>query len=162
MISEENYRIYLHNYYQRKTDMSLQATVNSREFPFCCGVSVLGHAAISTGYDRYGMNVSATDDQKASALARRLLDSIDPSQTGCYLYTTIASQKIEYNALKMAGFKVVGKFKNPRTGRWVFLHAWLKQPLPSRTKTVRGPRAIGRAVTARTARATAKRRTVRR
>lgn len=163
MISEENYRIYLHNYYQRKTDMALTATVRNQEFPGCCGVRVLSNAAFNY-YNDYGNRYDsrdATDAQKANALAKYIMSELDPDEYGCYLYTTIASQKVEYNALKMAGFQVVGKFKNPRSGRWVFVHAWFKTPLPSRTRTVRGPRAIGRAATVRPARASAKRRLVR-
>lgn len=159
MISEENYRTYLHNYYQRKTDMAITAHVRNEGFFPCCGVRVLGHAT----FDDDGISALLADDaRKSDALARALMDTIRPGDFGCYLYTTISRQKVEYNALKMAGFKVIGKFKNPRSGNWVMIHAWTKEPLPSRTKTVRGPRSIGRAVTTRPAKATAKRRLVRR
>ncbi len=112
-----------------------------------------------TRADQYGRQTPVVGAADTDALAKFLLGSIDPAAQGCYLYTTIQEQKTEYNALKMAGFKVIGKFKNPRTGNWVLIHAWTKEPLPSRTKTVRGPRVIGRVAAPR---AKAKRRLVRR
>ena len=106
------------------------ATVSQGDFPFCCGVKVLGHGEFGLGDD-------------ADCLSQAIRDRVDPANNGCLLYTTIANQKREYNALKMAGFNILGKFKNPRTGRWVFLWGWLRAPLPSRTRTVRGPRMVG-------------------
>lgn len=132
----------------------MSVSIRSQEMPFCCGIEVLGEATTGhSGYPRY-----ATVRKTPEGLSKALMAHIDPEQRGCYLYTTIASQKTEYDALKMAGFKIVGKFKNPGTQNWVFLWAWFKAPLPTRTRTVRGPRAVSRVATPRRA---AKRRTVR-
>lgn len=154
LITEIEYERYLNNYYQYQRKVDMPVTIRAQELPYCCGVEVLGEARNVS--DFYGTSARVTS---SDFLAKKLLDTINPRNRGCYLYTTIASQKVEYNALKMAGFKIVGKFKNPGTGNWVFLWAWFKAPLPSRTRTVRGPRAISRVATPRRA---AKRRTVRR
>lgn len=164
MISEANYLNYLHRYYQslskKEPNMALKASVGCREFPFCCGVRVLGQASITPEFSFYGVYDTRPSEARTNAVAKKIMSMIDPSEMGCYLYTTIASQKMEYNALKMAGFQILGKFKNPRSGNWVFLWAWMKAPLPSRTKTVAGPRRVSRAATSRR-KATATRRLVR-
>lgn len=163
MISEANYLNYLCRYYQslskKEPNMALKASVGCREFPFCCGVRVMGRASITREHSVYG--VYDDTEGRTNAVAKKIMSMIDPSEMGCYLYTTTASQKMEYNALKMAGFEILGKFKNPRSGNWVFLWAWMKAPLPSRTKTVAGPRRVSRAATSRR-KTTATRRLVRR
>ncbi len=135
--------------------MSRSFRLRSAQLPECCGVTVLGRARLPTDFGERGL---VTDD--ADGFAKHLMGLIDPANQGCYLYTTTCDQKAEYNALNMAGFKVIGRFKNPRTGNWVLIHAWTKTPLPSKTKTVRGPRIVGtgRATTRR--RTTTKRRTL--
>lgn len=143
-------------YYKKKEpNMARACHVQSNELPGCCGVTVLSHMS----RDRHLGIGTAVESGDSDALAKHLMGIIDPEEKGCYLYTTIQSQKAQYNALKMAGFEVIGKFKNPRTGNWVLIHAWMKAPLPRRTKTVRGPRVVGRVAAPR--RTAAKRRVVR-
>lgn len=126
--------------------MTRLCSVRRAELPGCCGVTVLSNMARTA---ENGMARRRLEGGDAGPLAKYLMAAIDPDAQGCYLYTTINTQKVEYNALKMAGFEVIGKFKNPRTGNWVLIHAWMKAPLPSRTKTVRGPRVVGRVATPR-------------
>jgi hypothetical protein len=119
------------------------ATVETGTLPFCCGVKVAGHAIVPS-------------DQGAEELCDAIRAVANPRVCGAVLYTTTTTQKREYQALQMAGFNILGKFKNPRTGNWVLLWGWLKSPLPSRTRTVRGPRAAARPAMAGGLRATAR------
>lgn len=109
----------------------------SNDFPFCCGIKVLGEATVTDANGREVPPESAYKDVFASALLEAESDG------GLMVYTTISSQTVEKAALRAAGYSVLATFLNPSSGNWCQLHAKLiNQP---RTRAAARRRGVRRA-----------------
>jgi len=108
------------------------------DFPYCCGISVLGEATVSEDGDKVGV-VPAHKDAFASELLAL------PAIGGLQLYTTNHEQSVEKAALAAAGYSVVATFLNPNSGNWCQLHTKLINQPTRRTRAAARRRGVRRA-----------------
>lgn len=111
----------------------------SDDFPFCCGIKVLGEATITNAN---GHEVPSAPNHK-DAFASALLEF--EAGGGLMVYTTIASQTMEKAALTAAGYSVVATFRNPNSGNWCQLHIKLINQPTRRTRAAARRRGVRRA-----------------
>ncbi len=97
-----------------------EITVDYEDMPFCCGMSVLGHAA--------GEDGDWEDDPPTDADAvRACLEDQESchNENGLLLYTINDGQTVVKEGLERAGWVVMATFKNPNSGNRVTLYGKL-------------------------------------
>lgn len=94
-------------------DESYSVELGADGLPYCCGVTVFGHACVCEDNrgDTYGYEGGSSDgpEEAVQALADQIANELP--QRGLALYTTIESQLLERKALDKVGFKPIAIFK---------------------------------------------------
>lgn len=114
-----------------KDEPNYSAYVSSEELPFCCSVTVLGHADGDDGNTEYG-HEEGLPEEFADAMAEAVEAEIG-GDTGLALYTLTDNQVGEAAGLEQAGFQVIAEFVSPSSKNRIRLFAKLcNQPRNSR------------------------------